>query len=250
MIKKFVFSIIILLLSGSFVFAEGEDYRSTRKIMSIQAPVISDFENTALVGQWILGETSPNCDKDITAVKAAPGGPWGLAVPDEGKKTCLGIKSGFKTRGYNYAEILPPVFRSDDYPGLKNLFNTIIPNPLNERFIPMPGKVQSVDVWVAGRNFRYNLEIWLKDYNGFVYALEMGKINFQGWRNLSRQMPEYIPQEEKYLPKEKPLKFLKFIVRSDPDERADKIYMYFDHMKVITDVYIERFDGDDIKDTW
>lgn len=250
MIKKIVFSMFILLLSTSFIIAAGEAYQSTKKVMSIQAPFLADFESASAINDWKIGVTSPNCDKDITALKGTPGGPWGLALPDDKKKQCLGLKTGFKTKGYNFVEILPPVYKTEIYPSLKNLFNAPIPNPNNQRFIPMPGKVQSVDVWVAGRNFRYTVEVHLKDYNGFTYALEMGKINYAGWRNLSKNMPGYIPQEEKYLPKEKPLRFVKFVVRSDPDERANKVYIYFDHMKVITDVYIERFDGDDIKDTW
>ncbi len=250
MIKKILFSIIILLLFNYFLYSGGERYHSTKKVMSIQAPVISDFEKANIVGAWVVGETSPNSDKDMVGIKASAGGPWGLAVSDDRKKTCLGVKAGFKTRGYNFIEVLPPVYKKELYPELQHLFNAPIPNPRNERFIPMPGKVQSIDVWVAGRSFRYTLEIHMKDFNGFVYALNMGKINFAGWRNLARDIPEYIPQEEKYFPKEKPLKFMKFVIISDPDERADKIYIYFDHMKVITDVYIERIDGDDIRDTW
>ncbi len=246
--KKIVLSLIIVLSFSCFLIAGGETYRSTKKVMSIQAPVIANFENANAI--WVVGNSSPNSDKDITGVKSNPGGPWGLAVADDEKKLCLGVKSGFKTKGYNFVEVLPPVYKKEYYPNLQNLFSSEIPNPKGERFIPLPGKVQSIDVWVAGRNFRYTVEIWLKDYNGFVYALEMGKVNFAGWRNLSKQMPGYIPQEEKYLPKEKPLKFIKFVIRADPDERANKLYLYFDHMKVITDVYIERFDGDDIKDTW
>jgi len=162
----------------------------------------------------------------------------------------MGVKTAFNSQGYNYIEMLPPVYDAKLYPDIQPLFPDPIPNPQNERFIPIPGKCKSIDVWVAGRNYRYTLEIWIKDFNGFIYPLEMGKIDYPGWRNLSKKIPEYIPQEQKYLPAEKPLKFIKFVLRSDPDEVSDKLYVYFDHMKVITDVYIQRYDGYDIKDNW
>ncbi|MDD5065667.1 MAG: flagellar filament outer layer protein FlaA [bacterium] len=248
--KGKIITIIIVLLLTQYSFAGGEEYRSTKKIISIQAPALADFEDQGLDGQWVIGNTSPNVDMAVTAVKATPGGPWGLAVPEDQKKTCLGVKTGFRTRGYNFVEILPPVYDAKSYSILQNYFNIPIPNSGGDRFIPIPGKCKSLDVWVAGRGFRYNFEVWLKDFNGFVYSLDMGKLDFPGWRNLSRDIPQYIPQEEKYFPREKPLKFVKYVLVSDPDERADKFFIYFDHMKVITDVYIERIDGDDIRDNW
>jgi len=236
------------------VFSEGYLYSQEvivqKKVVSIQAPVLADFENPEHTKLWKIGETSQNCDLEKTAIKPIQGGPWSLAVPTENKKWCLGVKTAFKTKGYNYIEIRPPIYDPKLYPDIQSLFVDPIPNVQNERFIPIPGKCKSIDVWVAGRNYRYTVEIWLKDFNGFIYPLDMGKIDYPGWRNLSRNIPAYIPQEEKYLPKEKPLKFIKYVLRSDPDERADKLYVYFDHMKVITDVYIQRYDGYDIKDNW
>ncbi len=219
-------------------------------VVYYQAPVLEDFENQQRDKEWVIGNTSPNCDRSVTAIKPVNGGPWALAVPQDKKKWCLGVKTGFTSKGYNFIEILPPVYKTSLYPNLQVLFPANLPNPGNERFIPIPGRCKSIDIWVAGRNYRYTLEIWLKDYDGFVYALDMGKIDFAGWRNLSKKIPNYIPQDEKYIPKEKPLKIIKLVLRADPDERADKLYVYFDHLKVITDVAIQRYDGFDMKDTW
>ena len=33
---------------------------------------------------------------------------------------------------------------------------------------------------------------------------------------------------------------------ADPGERAEGFYVYFDRMQIQTDIYIERFDGDDL----
>lgn len=248
--KVKIISFVFILLFINLLFAGGEEYRSSKKIVSIQAPVLVDFEDQATAAKWIIGNSTPNIDKDITGVKVITGGPWGLAVPENQKKSCLGVKTGFKSRGYNFVEILPPVYQTELYPGLQSYFMAPIPNPNNERFIPIPGKADSIDIWVAGRGYRYMFEIWLKDFYGFVYPLEMGKLDYGGWRNLSREIPGYILQETRYFPKEKPLKVVKFVLSADPDEIADKLFVYIDHMKVITDVYIERIDGDELRDSW
>ncbi len=245
---------VVLLLTVFSLFLYGFSSFSqeiiVQKVVSIQAPVLADFENPDDINLWKIGEYSSSCDLEKTAIKSVPGGPWSLAVPADKKKNCIGIKTAFKSKGYNFIEILPPVYDPKLYPDIQSLFPDPIPNPDNERFIPIPGKCNSIDVWVGGRKYRYSLEIWLKDFNGFIYPLNMGKLDFAGWRNLSKPIPSYIPQEQKYLPSEKPLKFIKYVLRTDPDERVDKYYLYLDHMKVITDVYIQRFDGYDIKDTW
>ena len=253
MIKKVGIVIVVILFfifSGAMIHGGGESYQSSKKVVSIQTPIVADFEDASVNAKWTFIATSPNFDKDASAIQTTVAGPWGLAVPDDKKKNCLGVKTAFKTRGYNFIELAPPVYDVKLYPGTEDYFKPAIPNPNNERFIPLPGKVQSIDVWVAGRNFRYTLEVHLKDFNGFVYRLRMGKIDYQGWRNLSKPLPFYVPQEEKYLPKEKPLKFMKYVLIADPDERADRLYVYFDHMKVITDLYIEKFDGIEMKDAW
>ncbi len=249
MFKKIVILIITMLICSSLLFGEKQIY--------VQAPILADFEDSGNITEWIMDRTSANIDLEVVgqdkkgAIKATEGGPDALFIPADKKKYCLGIKAAFRTMGYNFIEIRPPVYKAESYPQLKDLFINPIPNPNNDRFIPIPGRTKSIDVWVAGRNYRYNLEIHIQDFNGFAYALDMGKINFPGWRNLSRELPNYISQEEKHIPKERPLKFIKYVLRSDPYERADKFYIYLDHMKVLTDIYIVRYDGiDNIGDTW
>ena len=249
MIKKTGTLIILLIMLSGNLISERQVY--------VQAPVLADFEDPAKIAEWVIGQTSQNIDLEVIgqdkkgAIKATEAGPEALFIPADQKKYCLGVKGAFKTMGFNFIEVLPPVYKAELYPQLSNLFTNPIPNPYNDRFIPLPGRIRSIDVWVAGRNYNYNLEIWIQDFNGFVYALEMGKINFPGWRNMSKPLPVYIPQEEKHIPKEQPLKFIKYVLRADPFERADKFFVYFDHMKVVTDLYVVRYDGiDNIKEPW
>ena len=179
--KKYIILVIIMiLLNVHFVFTQDDNKFDERtlttpgKVHSVETPVLEDFEDVARANKWIVGNTSQNIFQNLTALKVTNGGPVGLAVPAEDKKYCLGLRTAFKSMGYNFIELLPPVWDSSLNPKLKTLFQNDIPNPNGERFIPIPGKCAAITVWVSGRNYNYELECWLKDFWGFVYAIDMG----------------------------------------------------------------------------
>jgi hypothetical protein len=86
------------------------------------------------------------------------------------------------------------------------------------------------------------------DYRGIVHKLPLGSLHFMGWRNLSVEIPKQIPQTVRYLPMEKPLSLVRFEIWTEPTERVDDYIIYFDHLKVLTDMYKQRFDGDELAD--
>jgi len=112
--------------------------------------------------------------------------------------------------------------------------------------LPMIGKVEAIDVWVWGGNFQWRLELHLLDYLGYKHVIDAGWLNFVGWRNIRLSVPRHIPQGEKYVPRLKTLRFEKFVLLANPGEREDIFYVYFDRMQIQSDVYMERFDGDDL----
>ena len=61
-----------------------------------------------------------------------------------------------------------------------------------------------------------------------------------------RRIPSWIPQAEPYIPKAKRLLVKKLVFWSDPKERTDKFYIFVDHLQVVTNLFGERFDGDDL----
>ena len=100
----------------------------------------------------------------------------------------------------------------------------------------------------GGSNYDYYLDAHFRDYRGMVHTFRMGDLKYAGWRNLVIQIPKHVPQGEPYIPKLKPLEFTKFVLWTRPRERVDDFYVYLDHIKVITDIFVERFDGDDLAD--
>jgi hypothetical protein len=144
----------------------------------------------------------------------------------------LGVHAKWDRKGYNYFELVPVAEGSD---------GDMVPTP-----IPIRGKASRLDLWVWGGNYNYYLEVHLLDHRGVPHRLFVSDLNFTGWRNLSLDIPNAIPQFVRWIPQERPLSITKFVVWTRPDERVDDFYIYFDELKVLTDVAENRFDGDQL----
>jgi len=140
----------------------------------------------------------------------------------------FGINGRFDRQGNNWVDLFPVT--SDGAP-----FE-----------IPMPGRVQGIDVWVWGANLNYRLEAYVRDSNGIVHRVQLGSLAFDGWRNLSARIPGHIRQENRVLPAHAQLHFVKFRLWTQPNERVDNFFVYFNRLQILTDVSHPHFDGDDL----
>jgi hypothetical protein len=145
----------------------------------------------------------------------------------------LGVNAKFDRKGYNYIELIPDV-RNE-----KGEFTGI----------PIPGRCKMIDLWAWGSNYDYYAEAHITDYRGITHVLPLGNLNYEGWRNLKVRIPNYIPQGRSYIPKMKQLSLAKIVVWTRPSEKVDNYYIYFDQIKVLTDIFISRFDGDELAET-
>jgi hypothetical protein len=164
---------------------------------------------------------------------------WPVAVfgyrrdPNAAPIRSLGINGRFDRRGYNWIDLYPVL--ADD--------------PDEKPFeIPIPGRVQSLDMWVWGSNLRYYIEVYLRDFRGVVHTLRLGDITFPGWRNLRVSIPTNIVQSRRTLPSYAGLTFVKFRIWTQPVERVDNFYIYFKQLKILTDMFETLFDGNDLAD--
>ena len=150
----------------------------------------------------------------------------------------LGIWGKFDRRGYNWIDLYPVlVGGGEDGNG--------DPEPFE---IPIPGRLLYMDVWAWGSNLNYYVEAYFRDYQGVVHNLYMGSLAYQGWRNLRVTIPTSIRQSRRILPSYAGLTFVKFRIWTTPMERVDDFYIYFNQMKILTDVFETLFDGDDLAD--
>ena len=144
----------------------------------------------------------------------------------------LGINVKWDRMGYNNIEIIP-VKEGED--------GNTVPNP-----IPIPGRAQRLDLWVWCSDFDYYLEIHLRDTKGVIHVLHMGELAKIGWNNFSTNIPGRISQTGQYVPFLKSLELVKFVLWTKPDENVSNYYVYFDQIKILTDIFVTRFDGDSL----
>jgi len=173
----------------------------------------------------------------LTKVDAWPMALYGLNKSNM-EISSLGIWGKFDRRGYNWIDVYPAV------PGTGK--DGEEPEPFE---IPMPGRLQYLDMWVWGSNLNYYMEAYFRDYQGVVHTLYMGNLAYVGWKNLRVKIPNNIPQAKRVLPRYAGLTFVKFRIWTTPVERVDNFYVYFNNLKVLTDTFESMFDGDDLTDS-
>ncbi len=220
----------------------------------LKAVVVEDFEKPL---DWIV-ESVPKKNNDakknpvpILDLKYVDGGPSDL-IPEKWtadkkgleKTKCLGLHFRFKYPGYNSVHLLPPPeVQWDDPTKRVTTYDSRTGTEVQERAIQLPGRAKGVSVWFHGRGNDYTLECWLKDHRGDVHILKMGSLNFVGWRPMKVSIPANIPQETQSYPQTRVTKIVRFVVRSTPEAGMEDVYMFFDQLKVLTDVFEVNFDG-------
>jgi hypothetical protein len=114
--------------------------------------------------------------------------------------------------------------------------------------LALPGRVKSLDLWVWGSNFNYTMDVHLRDFEGVDRVLHMGSLNYPGWKNLSVGITGNIPQSRRYIPRFQALDLTKFVIWTTPTEKVDDFYVFLDEVKILTDLFESRFDGDNLAD--
>ena len=196
---------------------------------------MNDFETCE---DWRAISTSPLGDTKIRKIpgKPRPVDEQGNAVEtpneitdDNGithkNENVIGIKSYVVDRGFDRVEVLPP----------------------NEYIIR--GKAKELKVWALGRKIRHTLYVKFRDYRGKLHKIKIGRLDFWGWREMSVNIPGWIPQSPTYAMLDKNLHFVSFFIESDKYEIPGTYYVYLDNFRIISDM--SEYTGDSfIKDTW
>jgi hypothetical protein len=163
--------------------------------------------------------------------------------PEDRELRALGVQAAFDRPGYNFLEFIP-VEENDE--------GEVVP-----RGIDIPGKVRNLDMWVWGSNFDYYVDVHVRDYRGMTHVLRLGNIGYTGWRNLRISIPTWIPQDVRYTAEIRngefasdlrTLELVKIVLWTRPTERVNGFFVYFDEIKVETDMYRNPFDGEDLRD--
>jgi hypothetical protein len=117
--------------------------------------------------------------------------------------------------------------------------------------LPVAGISKTISVWVAGRNFNHTLKVLIEDYFGRPMELTVGKLTFMGWKKLTVAVPPSIVQTDYHFTYKDGIKITGFKIECDPLEAMGTYYLYFDDIRVVTDLFGEaRRDADDMTDGW
>jgi len=195
---------------------------------------VDKFENE---GTWLVAMSA---DEGIIQGRLFDGSPAGKKpIPEEEGKDIsddkvYGVKVEYFRRGYNSFTI-----------------NAVKP-------LPVEGITKTVSIWVVGRNYRHTLKLLLEDYWGKQFELYMGKLNHSGWKLMSVSIPPQhangkngIIQKDYHYSTRMGLKIVGFKVECDPEDAYGSYFIYFDDMRVVTDLYeMEARDPDDMYDNW
>lgn len=119
------------------------------------------------------------------------------------------------------------------------------------RPIPIQGISKTLSVWVAGRNTDHRLEAVISDHFGNAAIIDMGKLNFTGWKKLTVSIPPSIKQRDYHYSNMMGITFDGFNIKCAIDETYGTYYIYFDDLRVVTDLFSENSrDLDDMLDSW
>ena len=217
---------LFILMSMLLILPVAAD----EKTENLTSVVLEDFDNPdqsnwIAVGSKFTTEGFPK----IAFPTAWPEALYGANREGNDYKV-LGVWGKFDRQGYNYIELIPDRRDKDgEFIG-----------------IPIPGRIKMLDLWVWGSQYDFYMEAHVMDYRGFTHVLNLGSIKHEGWKNLRALIPATIPQGRKYVPQIEPLALTKLVIWTKPWERVDNFYIYIDYVKILTDLFVTRFDGDDL----
>lgn len=219
-------SVLFILLAVSLV---GQDFTPT----NIQTETIEDFTGANGV-RWTARGSSFIADGYPRAAYVATGPDALYSRRQDAERSSFGVNAAFNRTGFNYLQLVPV---TEDENG------EVVPTG-----IPIPGTAQRIDLWVWGSNRDMYVDAHLRDYRGIDHVIRMGDIAFDGWRNLTANIPSRIPQASRTLPRFRELELTRIVVWSRPRTPVENFYVYLDEIRVITDLYRSPFDGEELAD--
>ena len=234
--KKFLISFVIAsVFTGMMISAQDAGEPNAAQIgidsaqQKLQEVSISKFEDAGL---W-YGIMA--ADEGIVQLRRFEGSPLdkepiqgevdaGIQEPDD---YVLGAKVSFYRRGMSSFSVRPI------------------------RPLPVEGIAKTISVWVAGRNTNHVLQLEISDHFGNVAYINMGKLNFVGWKKVTVSVPPTIVQRDYHYNNKMGITVQGFNILCDLDETYGTYYLYLDDLRCVTDLFAENSrDVDDILDSW
>lgn len=242
--KKSLWSVLFFLTLFSlqqfehiWAFSEPGKTAPVDTQMLIQTMTLENFEKP---GSWVvkfsrfrmhnwkdpLSKDYESSDKWLTWKKIEPqdyvyfGKPTQREDVKNGNTTIMGARAKYYTKGYNWISIEP---RQDLY---------------------LMGKISNLRVWVWGGNYNYKIYAILKDFKDKLYQIDLGSLTYVGWRQLTADLvSQGLRQVDTWVPQNKPVQFVRFLIVSDVNERTDRFGIWFDDLQYDTNLFDKNYYG-------
>lgn len=116
------------------------------------------------------------------------------------------------------------------------------------------GVCRKISLWILGRGRNVDFQIVIKDYLNRPYFLNVGKLNYLGWKYWEIDIPIEIPQKFDIYPQRETIKIVGFLVTNHPTQYIEELYqpcyIYIDQLEVLLNNYMDIYPGLEIKDDW
>ena len=230
--KKSIYILIlsVILFIPLCLFAQQEDLEDLKIGIETAGKLLADIPITHFedADTW---NSVMSIDQGIIVSMRRRGRPLEIPAidPNDGteNENVFGARVAFTQRGYSTFRMNPP------------------------RPIKVPGITKALSVWVCGRSFQHRLYAHVIDYEGNEMILDMGMLDFVGWKRVAIPIPATIKQHNYHDTEWRGLSFSGFSVATDPADTYGVYYLYFDELRAVTDIYSEENrDEDDMEDGW
>jgi hypothetical protein len=257
------FFCILLLCPVAAVFAQQQDVTGGPQVLldfSNLEKTDVDFSKFPGAMAEGFGELKVDMKIENWAVKLAPSS----ASPENRvlsycrpvfsqklESNVMGIRVHFPTAPFNsWAKIIPPfeIPFYEDAEGETGEGSKFI----NKGVLRNVGTVKSVSVRVVGRNYPHGFSISVKDEQDTVQEMFMGHLDFDGWRTLTWQNPNYITDVKQRDLVKKPLypetmpslKFDSFTVYRNGSQIGGDFVLYLKDVQMVYDLAILETERD------
>ncbi len=202
-------------------------------------------------------DTAQQALQEVSVSRFEDPGFWNVYIPsDQGVITHIRLEGAPRGREPIPAEEEAGITPQDRYVlGVKTEF--FPPRSDTSLFVQarrplaVPGIAKTISVWVVGRNFNHRLYVVLRDQFGGQLQLYMGRLNFSGWKQLTVAVPPTINQRDVHYLHRTGIQIVGFLIEPDLLETYGQYYVYFDDLRVLSDLFNEQSrDVDDMVDSW
>jgi len=252
----------VLIDFAELVGAEdGEHAGTLMDYSTVAGSSFSDDEKAAMkvslaIENWeveLAGSSNFVKNNTYSLVKEAP-------VKETAKEnaglTVMGVRINFPINHFNSWALVKPPFEIPAYATAEAVEGEAEPavgdKYVNKGVIKNVGVLKSLDVNVLGRNHPYHLSVVLEDENNEQTVIPVGYLDFDGWRTITWENPNYIKEvrnreifQRPLYPKTAPLvKLIGILVKRDAAQEGGDFISYLKDVTITYDKAVLELESD------